>query len=838
MKKGLFGTGARSKSERLISIFMSIVLLVTMSVGLTTVTGSETASAAVPLSLTDLWNGNAHFELYSDRHIDGQSASGSNIVVVNNTWYWFHRKVIQGNPVKLGTVCEKSTDKGQTWSRPVDVILPVDNTAYSMYVTDGSFYYDSANNKWIALMQSTTGSTPWTMSYFERAGSDPMGLFSTPSGFTNPACDAREIWSQLTTAAGKDCVDIPGGTNQIYDEGTPQIVCKTGNYWYVTFHGASNSNGVTHGYRGLAKTADFQNWTALTGDCIVDQLDAQNWEVEWNPGGPIGAGAANIMQDGSYWYQIIECPDTDLNGYAGQNWPLHILRSSALENTKWENCPNTYPILPSTQQLIEWQYPTFFKDSDGTTYLSVTLYAPDSEMGFRIYKLVPGGGPTTPARFSISNVDNPSFESNTSGNWTFGSSSERSGEQAHSGAYSLKISQSGQNAVTNKIIAVRPNTDYTLSGYIYKTNSNGNVYFDLNDVSGDVQPTVNSGSGAGVWTFVSKNWNSGNNTSVKIRCVADNGLNAPAYFDDVSFVKTVSDSFEAGQAKTSWTDAVESSQNVSGYISGINPECSVRQGEKTKTGSRALMFSGTDNSTSTSYCKYKVFDVDIPVSSTTKLSYWFYPEQENGRHVAVDFVCTDGSTLSGSGAVDQNSISMNPANARGVINTWNYVECAAGQWLNGKRIDKILVSYDQGPVSGQYRGYIDDLTVVSQAAAVETHVVLTSGQKLLTEDSTQLYDSSTGRNYLISNQNDGNLVIYSNGTPTWSTNTAGQGPCHLDMQTDGNLVLYKNKGGVVWASNTSGAAGEYYCTFTTQANQGKLKIYKGAYPYGTLIWSN
>jgi hypothetical protein len=77
----------------------------------------------------------------------------------------------------------------------------------------------------------------------------------------------------------------------------------------------------------------------------------------------------------------------------------------------------------------------------------------------------------------------------------------------------------------------------------------------------------------------------------------------------------------------------------------------------------------------------------------------------------VDFVCTDGTTLRDSGAVDQNGISMHPGNSRGTVNLWNQVQCNVGQWLNGKTIDRILVGYDLGPSTGQFHGYIDDIQI-------------------------------------------------------------------------------------------------------------------------------
>lgn len=169
--------------------------------------------------------------------------------------------------------------------------------------------------------------------------------------------------------------------------------------------------------------------------------------------------------------------------------------------------------------------------------------------------------------------------------------------------------------------------------------------------------------------------------------------------------------FETVEIQPTWSNFVQYVNNVSGYTSGINPECSIRINEQAHTGATSLMFSGSDNSTVSSYCVYKVFDVNIPISSNTELSYWFYPQQENARHVLIDIVCTDGSDLTSTAAVDQNNIGYHPSNARGTINTWNEVSVNMGQWLNGKTIDYIQVCYDQGPATGQYRGYIDDIKI-------------------------------------------------------------------------------------------------------------------------------
>ncbi len=136
------------------------------------------------------------------------------------------------------------------------------------------------------------------------------------------------------------------------------------------------------------------------------------------------------------------------------------------------------------------------------------------------------------------------------------------------------------------------------------------------------------------------------------------------------------------------------------------------RGSTAQTGTKSLTYSGTANGGSATYCYFKVFQVTIPITSSTKLSYWIYPEQDNGRYVAVDFHCTDGTTLRDSGALDQNGKRMHPNAGHGgaiTLNSWSQIACNGGQYLNGKTIDKIWVAYDRPRSTGQFRGFIDNI---------------------------------------------------------------------------------------------------------------------------------
>lgn len=132
------------------------------------------------------------------------------------------------------------------------------------------------------------------------------------------------------------------------------------------------------------------------------------------------------------------------------------------------------------------------------------------------------------------------------------------------------------------------------------------------------------------------------------------------------------------------------------------------------SGDKAIRYSGSSSGVGNEYCYMLAFNVDIPVSYNTNMAYWILPQQDNGRYVAVDLHCTDGSVLSRLGAVDMGSIPMSPMAGHGgniPLYTWTPIQCKIGKWLAGKTIDKIWIGFARNGGGGQYRGYIDDLSI-------------------------------------------------------------------------------------------------------------------------------
>ena len=100
--------------------------------------------------------------------------------------------------------------------------------------------------------------------------------------------------------------------------------------------------------------------------------------------------------------------------------------------------------------------------------------------------------------------------------------------------------------------------------------------------------------------------------------------------------------------------------------------------------------------------------------------------------------------------------------------------------------------------------------------------ILPSGARLHSGESIW----APGGDFYLACQKDGNLVLYRQGNPLWSSGTYGMAVRECVMQTDGNLVLYGYSRETVWASNTPGNPG----AFLAVQDDGNVVIYRPVYP--------
>ncbi|MGI5239517.1 discoidin domain-containing protein [Dactylosporangium sp. CA-139066] len=142
--------------------------------------------------------------------------------------------------------------------------------------------------------------------------------------------------------------------------------------------------------------------------------------------------------------------------------------------------------------------------------------------------------------------------------------------------------------------------------------------------------------------------------------------------------------------------------------------------ELARSGTRARMYSGADNSTTVSYSYQRLFAADLPLGPSSVLSYWIYPQQATGTFAGVDLQFTDGSALRDSGAVDQFGVRAHPQyqgeGGHLAVNQWNLVRVSLAG-LAGKTVARIDLGFDRPTGTGAFRGYLDDLTIGDESGS-------------------------------------------------------------------------------------------------------------------------
>jgi|EP01046_Picozoa_sp_COSAG06_P032926 hypothetical protein len=305
-------------------------------------------TAPLPPSLDDLWAGNASFKLLRSTplsapgfaHVD----AGTRVVVSNGTWYLFGRWD-QGPskkcPQRISINVRASTDKGQTWGAP-HVVAEPDETTVCVFA-DGSAIYDAETTTWhyVVQMLDVSGKGGWMGAHFSLTGSaSPFGDWVSDAN--NPVVASGSLWGEICAGTGaatkrpqfpSPTWSVPSLSRQTFvyafqsssskrkvvfrpagkhcqigmvDEGTFDIVEKSGGYFYVTFHGYDYKRRLAA--RGVARTADFQHWDTrggdLPGDAIFAAADCEGWNVSWT-GGCIGSGKETAVLLSAFYIRMI-----------------------------------------------------------------------------------------------------------------------------------------------------------------------------------------------------------------------------------------------------------------------------------------------------------------------------------------------------------------------------------------------------------------------------------------------------------------------------------------------------------------------------------------------------
>ena len=355
------------------------------------------------LTMNELWNQKAHFEIRKrDSFLFNTlgDSSTSSLVVLDGKWYAFNRQAVPTptacNAIgALQVVVRESRDRGVSWSDPVVVAAPTggDGSGFEgCMIVDGGAFYDQDNDTWHYLGQCIGVGTGWDLCHYTKNGSSPMGLFARDSH--NPVVRGGQLWANICKGEGKSCP-----TNMV-DEGTPQIIGKRSGYYYVTFHGAAYDK-VVYGARGIARTTDFVHWESsgadLPGDAIHSKTDCNKWDIAWQDG-CIGIGAARLLRSGGYNYSLAEAADKTLICQVNQNWVVGLMRSKTYSASgAWENYLGNPLITNLTTSPVgcALQYMSLFRDR-GETYLTVGVYVPEYGWPNYTYQLT-DSPPTAPS---------------------------------------------------------------------------------------------------------------------------------------------------------------------------------------------------------------------------------------------------------------------------------------------------------------------------------------------------------------------------------------------------------------------------------------------------------
>ncbi|MGH7045883.1 MAG: sialidase family protein [Stellaceae bacterium] len=396
-------------SRRLLLLSAAALLLIALFATLAVLI-RPSPPPSIAKQMEALWLGKAHFEEVRDidwskppyqAPNEGQGWFASPMPFPNGAWYLFDRERLTQTPAyclerAVRIVVRESLDAGASWSNPAVVVATpgAADAPDACAVVDGSSYYDAATDTWQMLAQCLAAHHKggWMLCHYVRHGVSPLGRF-TPDA--TPAVRSGELWSQICAHAGGIC-----DPRHTVDEGTPDIIFKKGGYFYVTFHGFDYS--TKHGFRGVAKTADFHHWLTAGPDLPNAPIFAAPECQAWNPG-CIGGGEASTLIAGGQQYMLIETPTISLGCTRGQSWPIALLRAPASifpawNSPLWQRYPRN-PLLvtsrPGPEERCALQYQRWAIAGNAVYILYEDLGPawPGRPVARRLLKLVPGGGP-------------------------------------------------------------------------------------------------------------------------------------------------------------------------------------------------------------------------------------------------------------------------------------------------------------------------------------------------------------------------------------------------------------------------------------------------------------
>jgi hypothetical protein len=281
--------------------------------------------------------------------------------------------------------------------------------------------------------------------------------------------------------------------------------------------------------------------------------------------------------------------------------------------------------------------------------------------------------------------------------------------------------------------ALSASTSYTATVDVAGGTTGGQAYLDLwNGSSDTTSSTVNLTQ---QWQTLKATYTSGStpsNDQWQVRVPANNSAAETVYFRNASLVPTSSipnygfiTGLESGETQLNWTNTVDTT-SPGGGESNVTSALTQSSSTITRGGGNAIQYGGTAGGGSSTNAYLEAFSNSTTLNSNSRLSYWIYPMTPMGSEsgassttglnstcVAIDIIFTDGTALRNITTVtDQFGNQMHPAHQCNHLqpDQWNYVT-ADLSGISGKIVSRIDIGYDQPGASGNYGGYMDDITL-------------------------------------------------------------------------------------------------------------------------------
>ena len=143
----------------------------------------------------------------------------------------------------------------------------------------------------------------------------------------------------------------------------------------------------------------------------------------------------------------------------------------------------------------------------------------------------------------------------------------------------------------------------------------------------------------------------------------------------------------------------------------LSPTTVIQQ-TNVRSGLYSVKVSGSVSVSTNAVYRYKTSEVEIPITTNMKLSFWKKTENELGKYIFVDLITASGKKVSTQGYNDQNGNSMRATTAHGTVGAgWEKFTCDLGNGaLLGDTIAGITLNYETTG-TGAFEAYFDDFLI-------------------------------------------------------------------------------------------------------------------------------